>query len=101
MAPSFQTFFHPSNIDRATAFSLRLGCKHFAWNSHTAYSCLFQPLYACTCPNLQVTYSDVFIETLGAHTLLGTVIQLFIPASVHLYTDKPAGDLLWTNPRVV
>ena len=40
--------------------------------------------------NLQVIYSDVFIEPLGAHTLLGTVIQLFIPASVHLNTDKPA-----------
>ena len=33
--------------------------------------------------------------------MLGTVIQLFIPAYVHLYTDKPAGDLLWTNLRVV
>ena len=33
--------------------------------------------------------------------MLGTVTRLFIPASVHLYTDKPAGDLLWTNPRVV
>ena len=29
------------------------------------------------------------------------IILLFIPASVHLYTDKPAGDLLWTNQRVV
>ena len=39
--------------------------------------------------------------TCGAHTLLGTVIRLFIPASVHLYTDKLAGDLLWTNWWVV
>jgi hypothetical protein len=51
--------------------------------------------------NLQVTYSDVFIEPLGAHTLLGTVMQLFSPSAVHLYMDKPAGDLLWTIPRVV
>ena len=29
------------------------------------------------------------------------LLRLFIPASVHLYTDKPAGDLLWTNLRVV
>ena len=28
--------------------------------------------------------------------MLGTVIRLFIPASVHLYTDKPVGDLLRT-----
>ena len=69
-----------------------------------SYGCLFQPLYPCICPNLQVTYSDVFIELLGAHTLLGTVMQLFSPASVysvHLYTDKPAGVLLWTNLGVV
>ena len=26
---------------------------------------------------------------------------LFIPASVHLYMDKTAGELLLTNPRVV
>jgi hypothetical protein len=35
------------------------------------------------------------------NTLLGTVIRLFIPASVNLYTDKPVGDLLWTNPWMV
>ena len=28
-----------------------------------------------------MTYSDGFFENLRAHTLLGTVIQLFIPAS--------------------
>jgi hypothetical protein len=33
--------------------------------------------------------------TCGADTLLGTFIRLFIPASVRLYTDKLAGDLLW------
>ena len=54
-APSFLTFFDPSNIDRATAFSLRL------WE-HTLcleqlYSYLFQPLYTCTQTNLQLTYS--------------------------------------------
>ena len=65
------------------------------------YGCLFQPLFTFTWYNLQVTYSCVFGKTHGAHTLLGPVIQLFIPASVHLNTDKPAGDLLWTNPRVV
>jgi hypothetical protein len=108
-APSFLKFFDQSNIDhialikecpkrRATAFSLRLGEQILCLEQ--SYSCLFQPLYACTCPNLQVTYSDIFIETLRAHTLLGTVIQLFIPASVHLYMDKPAGYLLWTNLKV-
>ena len=30
-------------------------------------------------------------------TSFSTHIQLFVPASVHLYTDKPASDLLWTN----
>ena len=65
-----------------------------------SYGCLFEPMYAY-CLYLPLTYSDVFIETLGAHTLLGTVMQLFSPASVHLYTDKPAGDLLWSNLRVV
>ena len=69
---------------------------HFAWNSYmTVYSSLR------TLVLKRVTYSSVFVETCGAHTLLGTVTLLFIPASVHLYTDKPAGDLLWTNPRVV
>ena len=30
-----------------------------------------------------------------------TAVQvLLIPALVHLYTDKPAGDLLWTNLQV-
>jgi len=29
--------------------------------------------------------------------LLGTVTQLFIPSSVHLYTDQPASGLLWTE----
>jgi hypothetical protein len=80
-------------------FRWDLGSKHFALNSHTAvYSSLCMRVLAQTC---RWQYSDVFIETLGAHTLLGTVIQLFIPASQHLYTDKPAGDLLWTNLRVV
>jgi hypothetical protein len=31
--------------------------------------------------------------------MLGTIIWLFIPASVHLYMDKLAGDLLLTNLR--
>ena len=30
-----------------------------------------------------------------------TVTQLFISASVHLYTVKPAGSLLWTNLGVI
>ena len=33
-----------------------------------------------------------------AHTLPGTVIRLFIPASC---TQTNLGDLLWTNPLVV
>ena len=32
-------------------------------------------------------------QACGADTLLGTVVRLFIPASVHLYTDRPAGGL--------
>ena len=32
--------------------------------------------------------------------MLEAVIQPFIPATVRLYTEKPAGVLLWTNPRV-
>ena len=42
--------------------------------------------------------SSVFVETYGTHTLLGTVLRLFIPASVQLYMDKPICDLqqvLW------
>ena len=83
---------------------------------------LFQPLYIYTC----VVYCNVLLcftlnsntavyssqctlvhgQTWGwltceAHTLLGTDTQLFIPAYVLLYMDKPAGDLLWTNPRVI
>ena len=33
------------------------------------------------------------VDTCEAHSLLRAVSQLFIPASVHLHTDKPAGDL--------
>ena len=33
---------------------------------------------------------SIFVETRGAHTLLGTVIWLFIPASVHLLCTWPA-----------
>ena len=32
-------------------------------------------------------------QACGAHTLLGTVVRLLIPASVHLYTDRTAGGL--------
>jgi hypothetical protein len=45
-------------------------------------------------------HSIVFFETRGANTLLGTVTRLFNQASVHLYTDKPAGEFLWTIGRV-
>ena len=41
------------------------------------------------------------VDTCEAHSLLRAVSQLFIPASVHLHTDKPAGDLLWTNLLVI
>ena len=43
---------------------------------------------------MQVTYSSVFVESCGAHTLLGTVIRLFIPACVRLYRDKTAENTL-------
>ena len=46
--------------------------------------------------NIWCTAVFVF-DNLVAHTLLGTVTQLFIPSSVHLYTDQPAGGLLWTE----
>jgi hypothetical protein len=46
----------------------------------------------------RVTYSSVSVETCGAYTLLGTITH---SSSVQLYTDKPAGDLLWTNSWVV
>ena len=39
--------------------------------------------------------------TCGAHTLLGPGILLIIPATVHLYMDKPVGELLWTNLLVI
>jgi hypothetical protein len=35
-----------------------------------------------------VAFSSVFVETCGAHTLLGTVTRLFIPAYVHLCMDN-------------
>jgi hypothetical protein len=54
-APSFQTFVVPSNIDRATAFSL--GLEEQTLCLEQLYSYLFQPLYTCTRTNLQVTYS--------------------------------------------
>ena len=38
-------------------------------------------------------------EICGAHTLLGTVRRLFIPASVHLNMDKPVADLLWQSKK--
>jgi hypothetical protein len=69
---------------------------HFTWNSCTPVYCSLRTIVFWL-----VTYSSVFVETSGAHTLLGTVIQLLNPASVHLFTDKSAGDLHWTNPRVV
>ena len=40
-------------------------------------------------------------EAWGAHTKLGTVIWFFIPASIHLYTDLPAGELLWTTQLMI
>ena len=69
---------------------------HFTWNSYTHVYCSLRTIVFWL-----VTYSSVFAETSGAHTLLGTVIQLLNPASAHLFTDKPAGDLHWTNLRVV
>ena len=85
----------------ALASELKHSCRdswstHFTWNSFTPVYCSLRTIVFWL-----VTYSNVFVETFGAHTLLGTVIQLLNPASVHLFTDKPAGDLHWTNPRVV
>ena len=37
----------------------------------------------------------VFVETRGAHTLLGTVIRLFIPASVHFVLHQTT---TWRRP---
>jgi hypothetical protein len=71
-------------------------CTHFTWNSYTPVYCSLRTIVFWL-----VTYSSVFVETSGAHTLLWTVIQLLNPASVHMFTDKSAGDLLWTSPRVV
>ena len=53
------------------------------------YGCLFQPLYTCTRTILATCKNKVpsILYCLPAHTLLGTVIQLFIPASVHFYLD--------------
>ena len=51
----------------------------------------------CTFLLNRVTLVVLLREACEAYTLLGTGTQLFISASVHLYMDKPAGDLLWTN----
>jgi hypothetical protein len=68
--------------------------KRFARNSYTPVCCSLRTIVLWL-------VTSVFVEGSGAHTLLGTVIQVFNPASVHLYTDKPADDLHWTNLRVV
>jgi hypothetical protein len=91
---------YPSNWKiRASSFLTFLIYIVFVetWGANTLLGTviqLFIPASVC------LTYYGVFIESLGAHTLLGTfihLIQLFILASVHLYTDKPAGDLLWNQ----
>ena len=68
--------------------------SHFAWNRYTTvYSSHLKIVLGL------VTYCRVFVETCWAHTLLGTVILLFIPASVHRQTygwltlDRPACGL--------
>ena len=43
----------------------------------------------------------VFYSRIAEHTLCLEQLHSFYSSPVHLYTDKPAGDLLWTNPRVV
>jgi hypothetical protein len=75
---------------------------HFAWNSYTPVHCsLCTLVHGQTSRLLCTIVYCVFVNTCGAHRLLGTVTRLFNPASVHLYMDKPADDLLLTNPRVV
>ena len=95
-APSSIKFSDPSITDKAKAFCWKSWSTHFTWNSCTPVYCSLRTIVFWL-----VTYSSVFVETSGAHTLLGTVIQLLNPASVHLFTDKSAGDLHWTNPQVV
>ena len=74
------------NIIINTCFLHRPQRTHFAWNSYMkVYSTLW------TFELELVTL--VLRETCEAHTLLGTGTQLFIPSYVHLYTDKPVGDL--------
>ena len=63
----------------------------FAWNSNTVYSS------HCTVVLNQTWWSLTLVVLLWlVEQTLGTVLRLFIPASVHWYMD-----LLWTKQRVV
>jgi hypothetical protein len=46
-------------------------CTHFTWNSYTPVYCSLRTIVFWL-----VTYSSVFVETSGAHTVLGTVIAV-------------------------
>ena len=49
----------------------------------------------------QASHSSVFVQTCDARTLLGTVTQLFIPASVHFMLFKcTLADLFIVSPHV-
>ena len=71
--------------------------SHFTTSTKQMAVVIFRTLYIFTL----LGHSSVFVETCDARTLPGSVILVFIPAFVHMYMDKPAGDLLWTNLRVI
>ena len=66
---------------RSLVFCWVLWCMHSAWNSNAA-------VYSSLC-------------TLPAVKCFMLMVARFGFDSVHFYTDKSAGDLLWTNLRVI
>ena len=66
-----------------------------------SYCCLFQPLYACTCPNIQVTYSDVFIEPLGAHLYTCTWTNLRVTYSGQFHGWSESTFIVTNESRAI
>ena len=79
-------------------------CKHEQWKS-SAINVNMSTLFKQTNCWEQIPaqnpkkLTNKSFYNLEAHTLLGTVTQLLIPACVHLYMDKPLVCLLWTHRR--